>query len=86
MPRITPPAVRPTKTVFRPGSFFTITRKRAGLIFAGETAAVLLNDLIVSLTKKDEPVFFLLAAFIIPGYLLTALLVRAFAAAQARSR
>lgn len=59
-------------------------KKAAWRLFIAETAAVLLHDAVSFYLKKDEPVFFLIAAFIIPGYLLTALLVRAFAAAQAR--
>ncbi len=61
-----------------------LDKKRAKIIFAAETAAVLLHDAAALIWKKDEPVFFLIAAFVIPGYLLTALLAKAFAAAQAR--
>lgn len=60
----------------------TIDKRIAVRLFIAETAAVLTHNAISFVFKKEEPVFFLLAAFIIPGYLLTALLVRAFVAAQ----
>jgi hypothetical protein len=63
-----------------------LDKKTALNLFVAETAAVLLHDAASFFLKKNEPVSFLLAAFIFPGWLLLALLARAFAAAQARGR
>ncbi len=62
----------------------SLDRRNAVRLFIAEAAAVLLHDAAAFFWKKDEPVTFLVAAFVIPGYLLTALFARAFAAARSR--